>query len=93
MGNAAAPAGAVEPFYGPTGRQEQRAPLPNPPGQQDLSGTAGRPGAADTAAVSAEAAVRYEGLLAGRNSGWTKLEYTAARPRDPLGASVKCTGL
>jgi hypothetical protein len=46
------------------GRPEQRTPLPNPPGPQDLSGTTDLPGAVDADADSAEAAVPSDGLRA-----------------------------
>ncbi len=59
-------------------------------------------GAADAAAESSRAARPFQGLLAGRSSGRTKPEYTAARRRheqatfsgwERTDTSVRCTGL
>ncbi len=78
----------------------KRAPPTNPPAPQDLSGTTGRPGAADAAADSAEAAGSSEELRAGRSRGRTLPDYTAARGRldhatfrEQADASVRCKGL
>jgi hypothetical protein len=60
---------------------EQRTPPPNTPALQDLPGTMGQQGAADTNEDSAGATIPSVTLLAGRIRQLTMPEYTAASGR------------
>ncbi len=85
--------------YGTTGRTEQREAAVELSAPQDLSGTMGRPGAADAAIDSAGAAVPFEEARAGRIRRMATPEYIAASGRidhttfqEGADASVRCSG-
>ncbi len=78
--------------YGTMGRPEHRTPPPNTPAPQDLSGTTGRPRAADAAADSAGAAVLLRDYGSADGLCWSTPRLDHAPFLERADASVRCSG-